>query len=45
MHLFAFSEKEVANSALPHKFQHFKRYAEKQLAPSFAILFAITILA
>jgi hypothetical protein len=45
MHLFALSEKEVANSALPHKFQHFKRYAEKQLAPSFAILLAITILA
>ena len=45
MHLFAFSEKEVANSALPHKFQHFKSYAEKHLAPSFAILFAITILA
>jgi hypothetical protein len=45
MHLFAFSEKEVANSALPLKFQHFKRYAEKHLPPSFAILFAITILA
>ena len=45
MRLFAFSEKEVANSALPLKFQHFKRYAEKHLPPSFAILFAIIILA
>jgi len=44
MHLFAFSEKKVANSALPHKSQHFKSYAEKHLAPSFAILFAIIIL-